>query len=236
MDPILFYGVPEGCSFGSIVALEWLGRPYRLCRIDMPGTVSGDDYRHINPVGETPTLLTEGGALVSESMAILNHIGANAVGTGLAFAQGSPDFDRLNAMLAFLNTSFFDAFSPLWHALEHAAEGAEKDVLTAYGRGRVEKAHDALERLLGGRDWLLGGDRPTLADAYFAGIARWADFHRAVDRRAWPGLDRLYRRLQNDPAVRFAHAVEEGGPARSAGGFRGHVTLDEALTLLHAPA
>ncbi|MCR7705994.1 glutathione S-transferase, partial [Pseudomonas aeruginosa] len=35
MEPVLFYGVPHGCSFGSIVALEWLGRPYRLCRIEM---------------------------------------------------------------------------------------------------------------------------------------------------------------------------------------------------------
>ena len=36
MEPVLFYGVPSGCSFGSIVALEWLGIPYKLCRIDMP--------------------------------------------------------------------------------------------------------------------------------------------------------------------------------------------------------
>ena len=39
MTPILFYGVPSGCSFGSIVALEWLRQPYHLCRIDMPGQV-----------------------------------------------------------------------------------------------------------------------------------------------------------------------------------------------------
>ena len=36
MEPVLFYGVPQGCSFGSIVALEWLNQPYRLCRINMP--------------------------------------------------------------------------------------------------------------------------------------------------------------------------------------------------------
>ena len=33
--PILYYGVPSGCSFGSIVALEWLGQPYALSRIEM---------------------------------------------------------------------------------------------------------------------------------------------------------------------------------------------------------
>ncbi|MGO7258855.1 glutathione S-transferase N-terminal domain-containing protein, partial [Rhizobium brockwellii] len=80
MSPILFYGVPEGCSFGSIVALEWSGLPYRLCRVEMPEMVSTDDYARINAVGETPSLLLEDGRTISESMAILHHIGARAVG------------------------------------------------------------------------------------------------------------------------------------------------------------
>ena len=231
MEPILFYGVPEGCSFGSIVALEWLGRPYRLCRITMPEVVSGPDYRRINPVGETPTLLTEAGEIVSESMAILNHIGARGIEQGLGFPQGSPEFDRLNQALAFLNTSFFNAFTPLWYTLEHAVEAAERQALTAFGRALVAKTHGQLEAMLGDRQWLVG-DRRTLADAYFAGVARWADFHRAVDRRRdYPALDRLYERLRQDPAVRFADAVEHERPATSAGGFAGHVSLEEARRL-----
>lgn len=230
MVPILFYGVPEGCSFGSIVALEWLGRPYRLCRVAMPEVVSGAEYRRLNPVGETPTLLTEGGEVISESVAILNHIGAHAIDAGLAFPQGSPGFDRLNEALAFLNTSFFNAFSPLWYALEHAAEGPRQEALVGYGRDLVARAHAHLEARLAGRDWLLG-DRRSFADAYFAGIARWTDFHGVVDRGDYPAVDRLYRRLLEDPAVRFADAVEHARPAASAGGFQGEVGLQEALRL-----
>jgi glutathione S-transferase len=230
MLPILFYGVPEGCSLGSIVALEWTGQPYRLSRIEMPGVVSGAAYRRINPVGETPSLMTARGDVVSESLAILNHIGAMALDSGLAFAQGSRDFDRLNAMLAFLNTSVFNAFSPLWYALEHGSEGAEKAALTAYGRAMVAKTHAQLEALLDGRDWLLG--RRSLADAYFFGIARWSDFHEAVERRDYPGLHRLFERLKDDPAVHFALAVEHGDPAQSSGGFAGEVSLEEALAMV----
>ncbi len=120
MTPILFYGVPSGCSFGSIVALEWLRQPYHLCRIDMPGQVQGEDYRRLNPLGETPTLRTAQGELLSESLAILNHLAAKGIAQGLGFAQGTPGFDRLNHRLAYLNTSFFGAYAPLWHALEHA--------------------------------------------------------------------------------------------------------------------
>jgi glutathione S-transferase len=233
MEPILFYGVPEGCSFGSIVALEWLGKPYRLCRIQMPEVVSSDDYRRINPVGETPSLLTASGSVISQSMAILHHFAAAGIDRGSGFAQGTAEFDRFNEVLAFLNTSFFEAFSPLWYALEHSAEGPRKDALLSLGREKVAKAHADLEARLGDRPWLLG-ERRSLADAYFAGIARWADFHKAVDRRDYPRLQRLYERLQDDPAVRFAHAVEAQEPAATSGEFAGHVELHEALALLRA--
>ncbi|OHV26746.1 glutathione S-transferase family protein [Rhizobium sp. RMa-01] len=235
MSPILFYGVPEGCSFGSIVALEWSGLPYRLCRVEMPEMVSSDDYLRINPVGETPSLLLEDGRVISESMAILQHIGARAIGSGRGFAQGSEDFDRLNQMLAFLNTSFFKAFGPLWYAFEHPLEPQQKQALAAYGIAAVEKAHHTLERLLDGRDWLVGNG-PSLADAYFVGIARWNDFHKVVDRRQFPGLHRLYERMQQQPAVQFAHAIEHRQEVKSSGGFLGEVDLTEALGLLKQAA
>jgi glutathione S-transferase len=35
-----------------------IARLVRLCRIEMPGEVQSEAYRQINPVGETPTLVT----------------------------------------------------------------------------------------------------------------------------------------------------------------------------------
>ena len=235
MPLTLFYGVPEGCSFGSIVALEWSGVPYNLCRVDMPETVSGIDYKRINPVGETPTLMLPDGRLISESMAILGHIAAMTVGRGLGFEPGSPDDDRLKQMLAFLNTSFFNAFSPLWYAAEHPLTDEAREALRAYGIAKVEHAHAQLEALLDGRKWLVGDDR-SLADAYFMGIARWNDFHKVVDRTAYPALNGLYQRMLDDPAVRFAHAIEHAMAATSAGGFLGHVTLGDMLGRLEKAA
>jgi len=229
MEPVLFYGVPSGCSFGSIVALEWLGEPYRLCRIEMPAEVTGEAFRRLNPVGETPALRTADGRLLAESMAILNHIGAHprAQEKQLAFAQGAPGFDRLNQVLAYLNTSFFGAFSPLWHLLEHGdLDDAARGALRAYGEAKVAKAHADLAERLGDRPYLLG-DQPTLADAYFIGIARWTAYHDVPGRAPHPNLQRLFERLEADPAVGFAHAVERGDPAVSAGGYRGSLTLGE---------
>lgn len=228
MTPILFYGIPAGCSFGSIVAMEWIGQPYRLCRIPMPELVKSASYRQINPLAETPAYLSSSGEVLTESIAILNHIGANALDTGLAFAQGTRSYDRLNGMLAYLNTTFFNAFSTLWYAYEHGSEGAEKQVLQELGRKRVIKAHTDLEAMLRGREWLLG-DRRTMADAYFAGLARWADYHHVLNVADFPAIEQLRKRLAGDPGVLFAQAIEEGKPAESAAGFAGHVALEQAV-------
>lgn len=228
MTPILFYGVPSGCSFGSIVALEWLGQPYRLCRIEMPEVVSGEAYRRLNPVGETPTLRTQGGQLISESLAILNHLGARGIDRKLGFAQGTPEFDRLNQVLAFLNTTFFGAYVPLWFALEHGGDAEQQRVLREFGTAQVRKAHAALSAMLGDKPWLMGEQR-TLADAYFIGIARWNDYHQVVDRRDYPNLQRLFDRLEADPAVKFAHAIEDQRNAQSTGQFMGEVALETVL-------
>ncbi|MCU7374320.1 glutathione S-transferase family protein [Paucibacter sp. O1-1] len=231
MTPVLFYGVPSGCSFGSIVALEWLAQPYRLSRIEMPELAITPAYRRINPLGETPTLMTADGALLSESLAILNHLGARDEARRIGFAQGSRDFDRLNQMLAYLNTSFFNAFSPLWHALEHAGDAADAAALRRYGAGNVEKVHAQLEAMLGDRPYLLG-EHKTLADAYFIGIARWTRYHEVIDRRDYPALQRLYERLEADPAVVFAHAIERQTAAVTAGGYQGHLSLEQAVAAL----
>lgn len=229
MTPILFYGVPAGCSFGSIVALEWLQIPYRLCRIDMAGEeIRSEAYSRINPVAETPSLATADGRLVAESMAILNHLAPQGAERGLGFRQGTAGFDRLNQVLAFLNTALFDGFSPLWHAYEHGVEGEAKAVLVAYARAKLQAAHAQLERRLGEGPYLLGESR-TLADAYFYGIARWAEYHGVPDRSAFPRLQALFARLADDPAVRFAAGVEAGEEVPFAGGFLGHVRLEDAL-------
>ncbi|MGH8433044.1 MAG: glutathione S-transferase family protein [Pseudomonas sp.] len=226
MEPVLFYGVPQGCSFGSIVALEWLGQPYKLCRIEMLEHPWDRLYGQINPLYQTPSLLLENGEVINESLAILQHLAARALDTPLCPRQGTREFDRLNQMLAFLNTDFFSSFYPLWVIYEKAGlNEAQREVLRALGYERVIAGCTHLNNLLAEREWLLG-DARSLADAYLAGVARWADYHQLFDMpREFPHLARHLRKLADDPAVIFATAIEQGQPAIGSGQFNGHVTL-----------
>jgi glutathione S-transferase len=228
MEPVLLYGIPQGCSFGSIVALEWLGQPYRLCRIDMLRDMKSDLYARFHPGRKTPALLLEDGTVLTESAAILQNIAARGISHGLGFAQGTREYDRLNQRIAFLTTTYFAAFAPLWHAYKMDGNSQVPGVLREVGRETVAKAHEQLESMLANNEWL-AGPRKSLADAYFIGLARWGQYHRVVQPGMYPRLERLIDRLEADPAVIFAHAIEDERPATSSGGFRGHIAL-EALS------
>jgi glutathione S-transferase len=235
MEPVLFYGVPQGCSFGSIVALEWLGEPYRLCRIEMMERPWPPAFEKINPRMLTPALLTEDGAPLTESLAILQHIASRRLDAGSGFAQGTREFDRLNQMLSYLTTNFFSSFSPLWTIYEtEGLTDAQKDLLRRMGEENVRKECAYVDGVLAGSEWLLGARR-TVADAYMAGVARWAEYHKLFDIEVeYPHFARYLKKLRSDPAVRFAAAIEKGETSGNNGSFKGHVALDEVIEAVAA--
>ncbi|HWL55950.1 MAG TPA: glutathione S-transferase family protein [Paracoccus sp. (in: a-proteobacteria)] len=229
MEPILVYGFPLGSSMGLVAAFEWLGQPYRLCRVDMLGEMRDPAYRRLNPRVETPVLLTETGAIVTETMAIAAWIEARDPERRVSFDPLSPEADRMHQIMGFVNTGFTGAFTPLWVALE--AEGADPEtlaVLRRTGRDRVIERHDRLEEMIGERPYLVG-DRPTLADAVLVGVARWLEFHGVADPGRWPRLSALRARIEAEPAVRHAIALENGEASAGSGALRGHVALADLL-------
>ena len=199
----------------------------------MARDMQSDLYARIHPNRKTPALLLEDGTALTESAAILQNIAARGISKGLGFAQGTREFDRLNQRISFLTTTFFSAFAPLWDAYKMAGESQVKSVLRDLGRESVGDAHAQAEVILGDNEWIAGPHR-TLADAYFIGLARWGTYHRAVAPGTYPRLQRLIDKLEADPAVIFAHAIEEERPATSGGGFRGHISLEELRPRLTA--
>lgn len=229
MDPILIYGFPAGSSMGLVAALDWLGMPHRLCRVDMLGEMREPPYRRINPRVETPALITDDGRVLTETMAIAAWLEARDDDRRISFEPRAPEADRMHQLMAFLNTGFTAAFGPLWAAMEMETPDPEMQAaLTAFGREAVIERHDRLEEMIGGTDFLVA-DRPCLADAVLIGVARWLDIHEVADRARWPKLSGLRARLEADPSVIHATALEAGEPAEGSGACRGHVALEEVV-------
>ncbi len=232
MEPILIYGHPMGSSMGLVAALQWLGQPYRLSRVKMPEEMLNDGYKRLNGRQETPALMVEGARIITETMAIALWLEGMDKERRISFGPGDPDADRLHQMVAFLNTGFTAAFVPYWAGLEMAEpDPAYQAALRRLGRELVNDRHRKLEAMIDDGSPYLLGDRSGLADAVFAGVARWADFHAAINPADYPKIAALKARLDADPAVRFAIAIENGEEPRGRSAFKGHVPLGEVLAL-----
>jgi glutathione S-transferase len=146
MEPILLYGFPSGTSMGLIAALEWLGQPYRLSRVDMLGEMRERSYARVNARHETPALITDTGTPLSETMAIAAYLEARDTERRISFAPQSPEADRMHQLMAFLNTGFTGAFSPLWAAVEMKEPDPDyQAALRRFGHASVIERHDKLE-------------------------------------------------------------------------------------------
>nr|WP_298098378.1 glutathione S-transferase family protein [uncultured Shinella sp.] len=229
MEPILIYGFPAGSSMGLVAALEWLGKPYRLCRVDMLGEMRDASYARLNARHETPALVTDDGRIITETMAIAQWIAARDAERRISFEPRSAEADRMVQLMAYINTGFTGAFSPLWSALEMATpDPVLQQSLRGWGQEAVIERHDKLEAMLGATPYLVG-ERPTLADGLLIGVARWLDYHEVAPASRWPRIEAVRRKLEADPAVRFATALENGETPAGSGAFRGHVPLAEVI-------
>lgn len=68
-----------------------------------------------------------------------------------------------------------------------------------------------------------------MADGVLIGVARWLDFHQVADKARWPKLAALRERIEAEPAVKYATALESGEPATGSGACLGHVELAEVI-------
>ena len=229
MEPILIYGFPLGSSMGLVAALEWLGKPYRLCRVDMLGEMREPSYARVNARHETPALITDKGKVLTETMAIAAWLEARDAERRISFDPLSGEADRMHQLMGFVNTGFTGAFSPLWVAMEmETPNPAMQSALREWGRERVIERHDKLEGMIGASAFLVG-ERPTLADALLIGVARWLDFHAVTDKSRWPKLAALRQRLEADPAVIYATALENGEDRPGTGACLGHLALKDVI-------
>jgi glutathione S-transferase len=210
---------------GLVAALEWLGKPYKLCRVDMLGEMREPAYKRINPRVETPALITDQGDVLTETMAIAAWFETRDEELRISFDPHSREANRMHQLIAFINTGFTGAFSPLWAAMEMEPPNPPMQAaLKEWGNQGVIERHDKLEDMIGETDFLIA-DHPTLADGILIGIARWLELHQVAEPDRWPKLAALRSRIEALPAVAYAISLENGDMVQGTGACTGHVKL-----------
>lgn len=197
------YYTPGACSLAVHIALRMAGRPFELERVDpaTKTTVSGADFRAVNPRGYVPALMLDGGETVTEAPAILQYVADLAPQADLAPAPATLDRTRLQEVLNFVSSELHKAFKPFFSGTPIADEARP-----AAEEGVANRLRFAEDWLADGRRHLVG-DRLSVADLYLFAIANWCNVV-GIDLGRWPHVKALVARVAALPATREAVAAE----------------------------
>jgi glutathione S-transferase len=194
----LYYS-PGACSLASHITLNEAGVDFTTEKVDLrqKRTEGGADFAAINPRGAVPALDIGNGEVLTEGVAIMQHVMDSAL-PGALPAIGTVARARLAEALNYISTEVHKTYSPFFRGLEGDAKANQLALLDA----RLQVVEDRLTS----RDWI-AGDQYTPADAYFFTVTNWSNFA-GHDLSKFPRITALRARVAARPAVQKAMQAE----------------------------
>jgi GST-like protein len=173
------YGAPGWGSVIAEAALDLAALPYQVedVKVTEPGP-GRDKLLALNPLGQVPTLVLPGGAIMTESAAIVLHVNDLAPAAGLV----PPPDDALRPVflrwLVFLVSQVYPTFTYYdFPARWVGGEAAQADMKERLGEYR-KRLWRQFEGQAAASPWFLG-ERFSALDVYVWAMTRWQP------KRAW---------------------------------------------------
>ncbi len=194
----LYYS-PGACSLASHITLNEAGVDFTAEKVDIRAkrTESGADFAAINPRGAVPALDLGNGDVLTEGVAIMQHV-MDSASPGTLPALGTLARARLAEALNFVSTEVHKTYSPFFRGLEGDAKADQVALL--------ESRLQLIEDRLATREWL-AGDAYTPADAYLFTVTNWS---KGVghDLSKFPRISALRAKVEARPSVQKAMQTE----------------------------
>lgn len=196
----LYYS-PGACSLAPHIVLREAGHAFDLIKVDIPNkkTERGDDYWKINPKGYVPALVLDGGEVLTEVGVVCQYLADQKPGSGLAPPAGTMARYHLMEWLNFVATEVHKQIGALFNP-KMTPEMKEVQL------GVIERRLNALEKMLDGKDYLMG-ERFSVADAYLFTVLNWTRAHK-IDMAKWPKIQAFMVRVAGRPKVQEAMKAE----------------------------
>ncbi len=222
--PVLFFR--EGtCALGPMIAFLMSGRPFHICRVSESDGDS-DQYLLLNALGQVP-LLYQDGFILTENVAILNHIAQLDLSRGLGFPVGTPGFDQLNRALGFLSSSFHMSFGPIFSPESfHDDPKIQSEIREKFIKNGLHLMMQHLNDHLLEQKLLY--DHPTVGDCSIFAMIRWAEDLYEIETE-FPRIHRFQRAMAELFAVKQALALEKDSAAVAVTplGYQGEIRFKE---------
>jgi GST-like protein len=195
------YGKKGSGSASTEVALTLAGAPFRVVETaSWERNDAFDALLAINPLGQIPTLVLPDGSALSESAAILMHLGEAWPDSGLLPRDASARAQVLRG-LVFIAANCYAAISIIdfperW--CDSPSEEVHKSI-RAGARARLHKHWDMFADLFKPRPWLTG-ERIGALDLLAAVVSKWSGA-RAHVQASRPEFHAALQRIEAHPVV-----------------------------------
>ncbi len=197
------YGKKGSGSASIQAALGIVGAPFRI--VETASWDTNDAYVEllkVNPLGQIPTLVLEDGSVLTESAAILIHLGSVHPESGLLPRDASARAQMIRG-LVFIAANCYSAISIIdyperWCA-DADADDAVKDRIRAGTRARLHKHWEIFADLFPARPYL-GGTELGALDLFAAVVSKWSGSRKHLEK-ARPAFYETLMRIEAHPKV-----------------------------------
>jgi GST-like protein len=197
----VLYGSQGSGSATAELALEAAGAPYRQVRASSwePDSALAE-LAQVNPLKQIPTLQLPDGSVLTESAAILIHLGLAHPGAKLLPSDGPQRAQAIRG-LVFIAANCYSAIS-ICDYPERWCDSADDDVKKRIVRGTRQRLHqhwDMFADLFPAKPFL-NGSTPGALDFMAAVVSRWSGA-RAHLRKSRPAFSETLARIEAQPLV-----------------------------------
>jgi GST-like protein len=198
---LTLFGSAGSGSAAVELALLRCGLPYRVQRASSwePDSAQAE-LRLVNPLGQVPALQMEDGSVLTESAAILIHLGLTQPAAGLLPAEPAARAQAIRA-LVFIAANCYAAIGVIDYPERWCLPGADAPTLDSVRQGARARLHHCWELFadqFGPGAPYLAGDEPGAVDFLAAVVSRWSGARKHL-RQARPELLATLQRVEAHP-------------------------------------
>jgi GST-like protein len=195
------YGSKGSGSASTEAALEIAGLAYRKVEAASWQPSPGfDDLRRVNPIAQIPTLVLDDGSVMTESAAILIHLGLAHPQSGLLANEPARRAQQIRGLVyiaanCYAGIGILD-YPERWYP---DPDDAVKAAMQARGRARLAELWEIFADQFPAAPWL-SGERLGALDILAATVSRWSGA-RAALAASRPAFAALLARIDAEPRI-----------------------------------
>lgn len=203
MNNTVLFIIPGACSFGAMVTLDLIGRPYKI-GITTAEIRKSDAFLKINPLGKVGTLLDEGN-VIYENLAIIMYLVDSNQKSNIFLPLGSKDRIEAYKWLSYISSTLHVSFGALIRPETFINESG----ITQLKEFAIKKLNGILQYIdthLSARDFLFSKDF-TVIDAQAYGILRFGNRFNLLDN--YKNILNYLDRMNQMPVIQNALNIEQ---------------------------